>query len=479
MDQKDQIKQEVKEECGRLYSDFAWLSEEKAKSATKKRDLLLKRLSNYVTYSFKRNKIHIGRLSPGCLTCGQGYWSCLFINHLCTAKCFFCPQDRRINTERAPSTDGVVFDNPDDYVMFLRKFNFKGVGISGGEPLLVFDKLLAYIRKIKKAFGKSIYVWIYTNGDVVTGDKLRELNKYKLDEIRFNIAARNYDLRQVELATRFIETVTVEVPAIPEDYKRMRGCLLKMERMGVHHLNLHQLIGSSFSYKNLIRRRYTFLHNFWPAILESQLTQLRIMKYALDNKIKLPINCCTYAFQERLQPRGIMRWRSPLVKENFEELTESNYIRRLSIQNTPENIERVSKILKENKQLNNLWALDDKKTQVFIHSSFLKYIDFDEYNLTIVYFEPRIYKGAYKGCREFSLNSKKKIFLKKVPLTQMRLDGRTKVNIFKKIFIDKIDQRKVFGEFQKNHKVTFQAFKDFVLVFKEWEHIESDFPEIY
>ena len=68
-----------------------------------------------------------------------------------------------------------MFDNAEDYVDYLEKFKFKGVGFSGGEPFLQYEKVLTYIRKIRERLGKGIYIWLYTNGDLVDKNKLNAL----------------------------------------------------------------------------------------------------------------------------------------------------------------------------------------------------------------------------------------------------------------------------------------------------------------
>ena len=178
------------------------------------------------------------------MTCGQGTWSCLFIGSLCTANCFYCPQDRKNKKDQPPTESGLMFDNPDDYVDYLEKFKFKGVGFSGGEPLLKYKKILTYIKKIRERLGKGIYIWLYTNGDLVDKNKLNALKEAGLNEIRFDIAARNYDLKAVKMASAIIDRVTVEIPAIPEDYEILKKCLPRMKAIGVAHLNLHQLFAN-------------------------------------------------------------------------------------------------------------------------------------------------------------------------------------------------------------------------------------------
>ena len=53
------------------------------------------------------------------------------------------------------------------------------------------------------------------------------------------------------------QTVAVEIPAIPEDYETVRKLLPDMQKIGVRHLNLHQLYASEHNYRELARRGYT------------------------------------------------------------------------------------------------------------------------------------------------------------------------------------------------------------------------------
>ena len=151
--------QNTRELIGWAYTEMKWLSESEAKEANRKRNELLQSISGKVNSHFNGNKISTGPLSPGCMTCGQGTWSCLFIGSLCTAHCFYCPQDRKDKKDQPPMESGLLFDNPDDYVDYLEKFKFKGVSFSGGEPLLKFKKILSYIKKIRERLGKGIYLW--------------------------------------------------------------------------------------------------------------------------------------------------------------------------------------------------------------------------------------------------------------------------------------------------------------------------------
>lgn len=479
---------EVQRDIGWVYRDLKWLSRKEARLANKERDALLKSLSNEVNYSFERSKIHTGKLSLGCVLCGEGYMGCIYINSLCTARCFFCTQDRKIKKERPPmlyTEDGEfrVYD-PEDFLAYLKKFNFRGVPITGGECLLVYKKLLLYTRKIRERFGKKFYIWIYTNGDLVNENKLRKLKESGVDEIRFNIGARNYDLQPVKLATDIIDTVTVEIPAIPEDYEIVKDCLPKMQNIGVKYLNLHQLIVTEVNYKNFIKRGYTFLHNPPFSIFESEIVALKLMRYALDKKIGLPIHYCSKVYKNRFQDKAERRWKAPLVKSDFEELTDLKFIRRLLIQDSPANIKKIVKILLRNKCQYNLWSLNDTQTEIFIHSSLLKYIDFAKYSLTISYFTPRFRKvlGPDEVGKAIMVLSRNEVFITKELVGKQKVSNPATIKIFQKLFIENMDEQGVLNELYTEYGLTLNEWRketELLLTLKTWERAKVGLPEVY
>ena len=72
--------------------------------------------------AFKGTKPHIGSLSPGCRICGEGGWSCLFINGKCNCRCFYCPSPQ--DETGVPTTHRVAFARPADYAAYLDRFGF-------------------------------------------------------------------------------------------------------------------------------------------------------------------------------------------------------------------------------------------------------------------------------------------------------------------------------------------------------------------
>ncbi|PLX05054.1 MAG: hypothetical protein C0594_08295 [Marinilabiliales bacterium] len=168
------------------------------------------------------------------------------------------------------------------------------------------DKSLRYLTAVKRCLPKS-YFWMYTNGILVEKDILKKMADAGLDELRFDISAVNYSLEKVRLASDYIPNVTIEIPAIPEDEKKVKAMLFDFVKAGTKYLNLHQMRCTSFNFRNLASRGYTILHGEKPTVLESELMALRILDYAEKEQIDLGINYCNYQYRNRFQKSGFRR----------------------------------------------------------------------------------------------------------------------------------------------------------------------------
>jgi pyruvate formate-lyase activating enzyme-like uncharacterized protein len=312
---------------GWAYAQLNWLTAAAVVSANRERDEKLAGLRKETNQACAGQKIFTGTLSPGCVACGEGRWSCLFINHRCTARCFFCPQNRDQLHETIPSAEGCIFNTPTEYVEYLQRFGYNAIGISGGECFLVFERLIDYITSIRRGLGEAPYVWLYTNGDLVDKEKLIRLRGAGLNEIRFNLSARNYDLTPVRLAAGIIDTITVETPVVPGEYDRLLECIHTLRQCGVHHVNLHQLVATEYNFPAFAQRGYTMLHYPRNAVLESEMAALQLLTEAVGENGDVSLQYCSQGYKHCFQGRSSRRKITGLIVQPGEELSEPVFIR--------------------------------------------------------------------------------------------------------------------------------------------------------
>jgi len=379
-------------------------------------------------------------------------------------------------------TDGIIFNNPAEHISFLKIFQIRGVGFSGGEPLLTLDKLLSHITAIRQEFGNSLYLWLYTNGDRVDHSALKKLQDAGLNEIRFNLNARKYNMEPVVLAKEHISTVTVEIPAIPEDFELLKGLLVKMEAVGVNFLNLHELYANKYNYRALRQRNYHFLHQSYIPVFDSGLCALKLLVFAREQKIQLPINYCCSVYKDRFQGRGQRTRMSRVVVKAFEEITSAGYIRSLRVKDSTDKIKSMVRRLEEAHCPLGLWQCDERKTEVAIHSDLLPYVDWSSADVTIMYLQPGVgMKKSDDGIIESNL------FLPKNSVVyNERGWSQVAIESWRKLYVEKMSAKDVFRLFYQNYPAggkdaiaKLQKETDELKKIAAWEELESGLPEVY
>ena len=385
-EQKRQFIEENRKEYGERYPLLRFADEERLRDAAREREGLLAELGGLgAVCGYRGTKLDCRRLSPGCVECGAGAWSCLFISGKCNRDCFYCPTSQ--DEIGLPTTNTLSFRRPLDYVAYLERFGFKGMSISGGEPLLTPGRTLAFIAAARAHFGEGLHIWLYTNGTLVDREILRRLRDAGLDEIRFDIGAANYSLKKAALAAEVIPNVTVEIPAIPEEYERMKEKLAEMRAVGVRHLNLHQLRLTPHNFDKLIGRDYTYLHGEKVTVLESELTALRLIRHGLECGIELPVNYCSFVYKNRFQKAAARRRNASFVKKGFEDLTESGYLRTLTLLGDAGLIAAQVERFRQAGAAADLWTFGGTKDRLSFSAALLPLVAWGNFRLLVGYGE--------------------------------------------------------------------------------------------
>lgn len=315
-------------EYGSRYDLLSFAGPEQLAAARAERTDLLQWLEQRTCIGYSGTKVDCNGLSPGCSCCGDGGWSCLFINGRCNGHCFYCPTAQ--DDDGPPVTNGLAFTSPEDYAAYVAALGFSGVSISGGEPLMTPDLTLAYLNAVRRRCGENIHLWLYTNGTLLTADLCSRLRDAGLDEIRFDLGAVRYNLKKLRLAVGCIPTVTVEIPAVPDDEELLKLKMVEMAEAGVNHLNLHQMRLTPYNFGPLTERGYTFIHGEKVTLLESELCALRMVRFGLEQGISVPVNYCSFPYKRRFQQAASRRRAALTVCAPGEVVTESGYLRTLS-----------------------------------------------------------------------------------------------------------------------------------------------------
>ncbi|MBF0100996.1 MAG: 4Fe-4S cluster-binding domain-containing protein [Desulfobacterales bacterium] len=410
------------QEYAENYDLIQWITDAEADTATQHRNHILKFLNEHVTLGFHDTKLDCTDLSSGCRLCGKGTWSCLFINGKCTCRCFYCPTEQTYIGN--PETNGIEFSKPADYLGYIRMFDFQGIGISGGEPLLTLNRTLNYISAIRNHNKENIYIWMYTNGMLLTSDIVLKLQQAGLNEIRFNIAAQGYTLEKVQLAVGKIKVVTVEIPAIPDDIARLKKFIQQASELGINYINLHQLRLTPFNFQHLMKRNYTYLHGPSVTVLESELTALELINYTIEHRIRIPINYCSFAYKNRFQAAGARNRIAPFITKPHENITSNGYIRSLWIESDMHIIEQHIQLAKHH-GFSSGWHVDSSMQRLYLHDSLWNFIDVNYCKVYVSYHQSLLkQKLSYTHWfKEVSISKGQRLFIERFPLAERELDA--------------------------------------------------------
>ena len=418
-----------------IKDELTWIDEDLARKKTDERTRLLAAMEHGLSWMFSQTKPHTGQLSPGCLLCGLGAWSCLFINGKCNCRCFYCPAPQ--DDLSVPTTNRLTFERSADYSDYVRDFGFTGVSVSGGEPLLTPDKTLDCIRTVRQKNGDGIHIWMYTNGTLLDQDLVLKLKDAGLSEIRFDLGAWDYRLDKLRLAVGHIPVVTVEIPAVPEHRDILAGLIPVLHDEGVNHLNLHQLRLTPHNSRFLSKRNYTFLHGERVTVLESELTALDLLNLAVIEKFSLPINYCAFAYKNQHQRAANRKRNAPFIMKPFESLTENGYIRSLAIEGEPHAMQRNAERLMARDSGRSLWQ-QPTPNRIHFHPRLWDSLDFKGFQVYVSYSEALVSPALsyFNPFKEIRLNSGKKIYVEKLAREKNILLNHESLDLFHQILTE-------------------------------------------
>lgn len=246
---------------------------------------------------------------------------------MCRADCRFClAPDRDIDRLSTP-----FGDDPSAVLRHLSSHPFDGISFSGGEPFLVFDRLMEWLQFFRRR-RPDIYYWTYTSGIDVSEVQLTRLAAAGCDEIRFNIAATNYSCRRVldaiTVAAKVFPTVTVEIPSIPEDQERVLSVLPALDRAGVRFLNLHEYILRPTDDPLPDESRGTFRLNFTSTLdydRRSRENTERIRRFCRESSLRMRVHHCSLRRKERqMRQRRLVMGR--ILRAEHERLTSDGLL---------------------------------------------------------------------------------------------------------------------------------------------------------
>lgn len=248
--------------------------------------------------------IWVNRISSACIQCDRAIGALTVdITHSCNRRCYHCFGD----TSRVPQ--GQIYDYLSIIDEFAEQEEILSMGLSGGEPLLFKAHAVNCLGYVRERF-PGAYKRLYTNGDFIDEEILKELQSVALDEIRFSIKVSDFEdwsrLRsKMALAKQYVPRVMVEMPVMPGTLEQMKEILLELDRLDIFGINLCEFCyclhhASEFNERGYrvkfppFRILYLGQHQY-PGlpVAGSNLDCFDLLAFAVEQKLKLGVHYCS------------------------------------------------------------------------------------------------------------------------------------------------------------------------------------------
>lgn len=257
-------------------------------------------------------------LPHGCQLCYEGAKMVLFVTGLCRKSCFYCPvSEKRMRKDVIFANERPV-SSDNDILVEARSMNALGTGITGGEPLLVPDRVIGYIQLLKASFGSEHHIHLYTAmspGRVI----LKELKTAGLDEIRFHPQPEIWGrlpgsgfARSLDIAKELGIDAGFEIPSLPGS-EQVTGFARDCDVF----INLNELEFSQTNAEALKALGYSALDDESCRAAGSRNVAYSIIQQDPGSKAHF----CSSRFKDAVQLRNRLLRTAHLSEREFDEVT--------------------------------------------------------------------------------------------------------------------------------------------------------------
>ena len=243
----------------------------------------------------KFDSYSVNDIADGCKYCLRGEKLVLFMGGKCSRNCWYCSlSDSRKKCKTFFANERPI-SRTKDLIEEIKESNAKGMGITGGDPLVYFRKIIKFSKIAKKKFGQKFHIHIYLPLNLVTVKKIKKLSKY-VDEFRFHPSFL-IDKNKIQAETEKIKEISdaigknrigLELPLIPNKEKEIIAFVRQVLNF-ISFLNLNEFEISETNF-NTVTKKYKINEDSYT-ISDSKKMGIKILKALKNSKLKLHL--CT------------------------------------------------------------------------------------------------------------------------------------------------------------------------------------------
>lgn len=262
----------------------------------------------------------VGNLPLGCDLCLQGAKLVLFLTGLCRRRCFYCPLSEKRRQKDVVYANERLVRSWRDIVAEAEEMDALGTGITGGDPMLRFRRMLRYSKLLKEKFGKEHHIHVYLCEDV-SREKLKKMKEAGIDEVRFHLLTSEPVVKAIGVGL----DAGIEIPAVPGWEDRIINLIRKLDEIEGVFINLNELEFSETNAANLNRRGFRLREDSAVAAEGSRECALTVAKWGAKNAT-LTIHYCSSIVKDSVQLRKRLIRKAFNVAKPHEEVNEDGLL---------------------------------------------------------------------------------------------------------------------------------------------------------
>lgn len=281
--------------------------------------------------SWFKNSCYLPPLSPACKMCAEGSKLVILVTGLCPAKCFYCPLSFKKGGKDIIYVDEWKLDDENDIDKIIQEGEYieaKGAGITGGDPLMVWQRTERYIKLLKDEYSSSFHIHLYTAA-LKNWEYIPNIISAGLDEIRFHpdpIHWRDMDKSSIRKAIKLTfenpVDIAIEIPVIPGMKDEIISLIEWSNDVGIKWVNLNELEFSERNADNLTMRGFIVKDDISAAVKGSEETAIEIIKTIRDKQLDIGVHYCSSSFKDGIQLRNRIMKRANNIAKPYEIITE-------------------------------------------------------------------------------------------------------------------------------------------------------------
>lgn len=333
----------------------------------------------------------INDVAEGCKYCLKGEKLVLFMGGKCSRNCWYCS----LSNSRKKANKIFANERPvrriKDIFREIKESNSRGIGITGGDPMVYFKKLLKILKKTRKRFPENFHIHIYLPLGLVTLRKIKNLSPY-INEFRFHPsflinpdkALQNEEKNMIQEISKEIgkNKVGLELPLIPDKEKEIISFVYSVKEH-ISFLNLNEFEISETNF-DIVTKKYKINEDTYT-ISSSKRLGLKLLNHFKKDKLK--IHLCTAKTKEAYQYINRLKRHRILP---FGHKTRDGNVIYFSVYH--KNIKKVSKQIKE---ITENYYIDNPKKRIIINMKNVREV-YNKTGLKIArVLEPPTYNSEY------------------------------------------------------------------------------------